>query len=839
MAAEWADACQVTRRPDLPIESVLADVGTAVRDHGVVVVEAPPGAGKTTRVPPTLLDVVEGRVVVLEPRRVAARAAASRMSHEHGSQLGQLVGLTTGDERQVSRHTRIEVVTEGVLVRRLQSDPSLRGIGAVVLDEFHERSVDADLALAFTWEARTALRDDLAIVVMSATLDGARVAALLDDAPVVSSDGRLHPVEVVHVARDPVAALAPDVAAAVERALADHDGDVLVFLPGVREIRNTERALQVPADVDVRALHGSLPPREQDLALRPSPHGRRTVVLSTDLAESSVTVPGVRVVVDAGLSREPRLDPRTGLTRLVTTRASRASADQRAGRAGRVAPGAAVRLWSLEDHARRDPHPRPEILQTDLAGFLLQVASWGAEVGDLRLLDAPPAGALEAAHDLLGRLGILDPQGRVTAHGRDVAGIPTHPRLAHMVVRGRELGTGPTAAALAALLGERDVLAVDRDTPDADLATRVAVVGGARPPAGARLRHGTLDRVRRRADRLARAAGIEPTLPRAARHEAEMVGLLAAMGFPDRVAARRPGRGRFVLANGRGVTVDDRDPLADAEVLVATDVDDAGADGRVWSAAATTLAELEHHCPGLVERTDEVTWDDQRDDVVARRRVHVGAATLRETPLPEVPMGAAHAALLEGLRRRGLGLLPWDRATRDLRARAAFVATTPAGRDWPPMDDASLLADLEDWLAPYLGTARRRGDLARVPLDDALVHRIGWDNARRLDEVAPTHVRVPSGRSVRVDYDGEQGPVLAVKLQEMFGASTTPMVGGRPVVVHLLSPAGRPLQVTTDLAGFWSGTYAQVRAEMRGRYPKHPWPEDPTTATPTARTKRR
>ena len=374
-------------RDDLPIADVLDDVVAAVRDGGVAVVEAPPGAGKTTRVPPALLDAVDGRVVVLEPRRVAARAAANRMASEHGEPLGGLVGLTTGDERQVSRRTRIEVVTEGVLVRRLQSDPSLPGVGAVVLDEFHERSVDADLALAFGWEARQALRDDLALLVMSATLDGARVSSLLDDAPVVTSDGRLHAVEVEHRDRDPVAPLAPDVAAAVEDALDAHDGDVLVFLPGVREIRQVQQALSVAPTVDVRPLHGSLPPKEQDTALRPTPAGRRTVVLATDLAESSVTVPGVRVVVDAGLSREPRLDPRTGMTRLVTTRASRASADQRAGRAGRLAPGVAVRLWSRADHDRRDAHPRPEVLQTDLAGFLLQVASWGADLDELRLLD--------------------------------------------------------------------------------------------------------------------------------------------------------------------------------------------------------------------------------------------------------------------------------------------------------------------------------------------------------------------------------------------------------------------------------------------------------------------
>lgn len=834
-------------RPDLPVDEVLPQVVAHAIDPGVVVVEAPPGAGKTTRVPPALLDAVAGRVVVLEPRRVAARAAASRMAAETGGRLGGLVGLTTGDDRAVSGDTRIEVVTEGVLVRRLQADPALPGVGALVLDEFHERSLDADLALAFGWEARTALREDLAMVVMSATLDGDRVAALLGGAPIVRSDGRLHPVEVEHVERSRTpgdtrgfAGLleASDVAEAVEDALDRTAGDVLVFLPGVREIRAVDRALTVASDVEVVPLHGSLPPKEQDRALRPSPAGRRTVVLATDLAESSVTVPGVRVVVDAGLAREPRLDPRTGMTRLVTTRASQASADQRAGRAGRVAPGTAIRLWSRADHERRDAHPRPAIVQADLAGFLLQVTTWGASIDELRLLDPPPVEAVAGARQLLTTLGVLDADGRVTAHGRDVAAVPAHPRLGHLAVRGRELGVGLTAARLAALLGERDLLSVDRATPDADLASRLAVVAGGRPPPGATVRRGVLRRVRRRADRLARAVGATDDDPGAAIGAgSDAVGLLAALAHPDRVGARRPGRGRFVLANGRGVTVDDRDPLASAEILVATDVDDRGSDGRVWTGAATTLDELQAHAPELLATAEEVAWDAQRDDVVARRRVHVGAATLREDPLPDPDPTALQAALVEGIRRRGLGLLPWDEKTRSLRDRAAFVAET--GRTgWPPMDDAALLADLDEWLAPFLAGCRRRGDLGDVPLADALTHRIGWDNARRLDELAPTHLAIPSGRRARLTY-GEEGPVLAVKLQEMFGATQSPTVAGVPVVVHLLSPAGRPLQVTTDLAGFWDGAYAQVRAEMRGRYPKHPWPEDPRSAVPTARTKRR
>lgn len=813
----------------LPVDDILDDVVAAIRAHGRVVVEAPPGAGKTTRVPPALADVVNSRVVMLEPRRVAARAAAERIAEERGERLGGTVGLTTGDERRVGRNCRIEVVTEGVLVRRLQADPSLPGIGAVVLDEFHERSLDADLALAFTLEARAALRDDLAVAVMSATLDGARVAALLDDAPVIRSDGRMHPVEVRHIDRDPVADLAPAVARAIEDALHHHDGDVLVFLPGVGEIRRVARLLDVPDHVDVRPLHGSLPPKDQDAALRPPPAGRRAVVLATDLAESSVTVPGVRVVVDAGLSRQPQRDPRTGMTRLVTVRSSHASADQRAGRAGRVASGTAIRLWSTTDHVRRDPHPTPEIAQADLAGFVLQVAAWGTDPDALALLDPPPAAAIQGARNLLASLGLLDDRGAVTAHGRDVAALPTHPRLGHMLLRARDLGHGATGARLAALLGDRDILRVAE--PDADLATRVAVAAGAPAPPGADVRRGTLARVRRRAERLARTVGVDP----GGTPDPDVVGLLAALAYPDRIAAPRGTRGRFVLANGRGVQVNAADPLADAEVLVAADVDDTGADGRVWAGAATTLADLRDHAPDLLTIDDHVGWDADRGDVIARRRTGVGGAVLAEEPLPDAEPADLQAALLDGVRRSGLRLLPWDRTAVSLRDRAAHLARLGAP-GWPAMDDAALLDDLENWLVPFLGAARRVADLARVPLADALRQRIGWDRAHQLDELAPTHVVVPSGRSVPLAY-GEDGPILAVKLQEMFGAAQAPTVGGQPVVVHLLSPAGRPLQVTTDLAGFWETGYPRVRAEMRGRYPKHPWPEDPTTATATARTR--
>jgi ATP-dependent helicase HrpB len=821
-------------RPDLPIEEVLPDVLSALADHAAVVVEAPPGAGKTTRVPPALARAPwaqSGRVVVLEPRRVAARAAALRMATEAGEPLGRTIGLTTRDERHRSRETRVEVVTEGVLVRRLQQDPALPGTAVVVLDEFHERSLDADLALAFTREAQQTLRDDLRIVVMSATLDGARVAAALDGAPVVRSDGRLHPVAIEHVDHDPLSPLAPAVAAAVEDALAERPGDVLVFLPGVREITAVRRALRVGPDVDVIPLHGTLPPSEQDAALRPAPAGRRKVVLATDLAESSVTVPGVVTVVDAGLSREPRLDPRTGMSRLVTVRAAQASADQRAGRAGRTAAGHAVRLWSVADHAARDPHPRPEILTSDLTAAALQIAAWGTDVAALTLLDPPPPDTWRHAHAVLQDLGALDEDGAITPHGRALAEVPAHPRLAHLLVVGRDRGWGPTAAAVAALLGDRDVLRPAPDRPDVDLATRVRVLDDAPPPPGATLRRATRDRVRRDRRRLARLVGV-PDVPA----DPEVVGAALALAYPDRVGVRRGARGRFLLANGRGATIDPRDPLTDAEFVVVADVDDAGTDARVYLAAAVELAGIRSAIADRIATATVQGWDDDRGDVVSERRETRGAVVLTATAVPADPDGAV-AALLDGIRQRGLGLLPWDAASREFVARVEFVRGHVAP-DWPSCEDVALLADLDEWLAPFLRGARRRADLARVPLGDALRARLGWDRVRRLDDLAPTHLEVPSGSRIRLDYSGEV-PVLAVKLQELFGATSTPTVAGVPVLVHLLSPAGRPVQVTQDLAGFWERSYPAVRSELRGRYPKHPWPEDGATATPTRHTRRR
>jgi ATP-dependent helicase HrpB len=839
---------------DLPVAAVLDDVVAAVQRRGRVVVEAPAGAGKTTLVPLALAEALaaegrDGRVVVLEPRRVAARAAARRMASLVGDRLGGFVGVTTRDDRRTSAATRVEVVTEGVLVRRMQRDPALTGVACVVLDEFHERSLEADLALAFSADV-AALRDDLALVVMSATLDGDRVRALLD-APAVRSDGRLHPVEVVHVGPSLPpggrrSEVAPPVAEAVLEALAgDSDGDVLVFLPGAREIRWVADALEgrTPAGVVVTPLYGALPADAQDAAIAPAAAGTRKVVLATDIAESSLTIEGVTTVVDAGMAREPRFDSISGMSRLVTVRVSRDRADQRAGRAGRVRPGRCVRLWSEREHAGLAAHRTPALQQEDLAGFALEVAAWGADVDDLVLLDRPPAAAWAQAVALLEALEAVDADGRVTDRGRRLADLPTHPRLAHMVLAAGE--RAGLACDVAALLADRDVVSTDRGTSAADLGLRVRLLRGATRHAGpgARVSAGALRRARDESARLRRATAALTGADVGDRPgDVDAVGRMLALAYPDRVARRRgSGRGRFVLAGGRGAVLDAADVLAGEDLLVVASVDAGDRDARIHLAAGIDEADLRDVLGHRLVREEHVAWDDAAGDVSAVRRERIGALVLAEGHLDDPDPDAVATALVAGIRRRGLHLLPWDRDMRDLVARAGFLHHHLADDGWPAMDDDALLADLEDWLVPFLTGVRRVGQLQRVPLRDALAGRIGWRRVRRLDELAPTHVEVPSGSRVRLTWDPVEGPVLPVKLQELFGATDTPRIadGRVPVTLHLLSPARRPVQVTTDLAGFWERGYPEVRAELRGRYPKHPWPEDPLTAQATARTKRR
>jgi len=836
----------------LPIDDVLGEIGAALAQAGQVVVTAEPGAGKTTRIPLALVDAPwrdGGRIVVLEPRRVAARAAATFMARSLGEQVGATVGLTTREDRRVTRDTVVEVVTEGVLVRRLQRDGDLQGVACVLLDEFHERSLDADLALALSLEVRDVLRPDLRIGVLSATMDVEAVSALLGRAPIVASVGRAYPVEVSHRDVAPLSSarrfeLARVVATAVREALAEHHGDVLVFLPGVGELHAVQREL-AGVDADVLLLHGRLPAADQDRVLQAG--NRRRVVLATDLAESSVTVPGVCVVVDAGLSREPQLDPRLGMTRLVTTTASRASADQRAGRAGRLAAGHAIRLWPRRTHGARRAWPTPEVQQAELSQFVLTALAWGTAPGDLRLLTRPPQPAVAAALALLVDLGAVDndqrggPGARITDHGRRLAALPLHPRLGHLLVEGARLGLADVAADVAALLGERDLVATSRDRPDADLGSRLAVLRGDWPPPQGS-RRAVLQRVRADARRLRGLVGTGAAIPSdVAGIDSDLVaGALLALAWPDRVARRREGRrGAYLLANGRGALVDERDPLATQEWLAVADVDAGAVNARVHLAAAVDLATLRAVLSPRFSRVRRVEWDAETDDVVAADEERLGAVVVASAPVARTQVDAADA-LLAAVRAKGLEVLRWSEAARSLRARLGFLHRC-LGDPWPDTSDAMLLDTMQDWLRPFLvGAITRVGHLQRVSVVDALRTTVSPANLRRLDVLAPTHVQVPSGSRVRLDYSADDGPVLAVKLQELFGMSVSPTVadGTVWVVVHLLSPAGRPLQVTRDLAGFWDGSYAQVRAQMRGRYPKHAWPENPREVAAHRGTKR-
>ncbi|HXE57412.1 MAG TPA: ATP-dependent helicase HrpB [Gemmatimonadales bacterium] len=842
----------------LPIEPVLPALAAALGARGAAVLQAPPGAGKTTRVPLALLDQpwLGGRkIVILEPRRLAARAAARRMAALLGEPVGGTVGCRIRLETRVTARTRIEVVTEGVLTRLLLEDPALEGVGLVIFDEFHERSIHADLGLALTLQTRELLRDDLRILVMSATLDGEPVARLLgaalgvDAAPVVTSEGRAFPVETRYFGapgdpRRPGRRIEPSVAGAVLEALTREEGDVLVFLPGAGEIRRAETLLRErlagdPA-IDIYPLHGTLPAEQQDAAIRPSPPGRRKIVLATSIAETSLTIEGVRVVVDSGLARVPRFSPRTGMTRLETVRVSRAAAEQRRGRAGRVAPGVCYRLWAEGEQGHLLPHALPEILEADLAPLVLDLAAAGVtEPLELRWLDPPPPAAYRRARELLHELEAIDAHGRITPHGRRMAELGAHPRLAHMMLRGASLGAAGLACRLAALLGERDLLRPEAGPPDPDLRLRLELLRRLEGPARreAPVDREALRRIRLEAERWAGRLPAEP--PGANRAEAPGAGLLLAFAYPDRIAARRPGPPpRYLLRNGTGAYLDPPGPLGSEPWLVVAETDGRSPEGRIRFAAPITLEEVEAHFGDQLEREEVVAWDDAAQAVVARRRERLGALVLREGPLPHPDPARVRGALLDAVARRGLELLPWTDAARRLRERLRFLhRLDPA---WPDVSDDALLGRLAEWLGPWLDGVRRRDELARLDLVPALEGLLDRERRRALDRLAPTHWTVPSGSRIPIDYADPEAPALAVRLQEMFGASDTPRIadGRVPLTLHLLSPAHRPVQVTRDLAGFWRGAYFEVRKDLRGRYPKHHWPDDPLAAAPTRRTKR-
>ena len=830
----------------------------ALARHRDAVLQAPPGAGKSTIVPLALLQApwARGRrILLLEPRRLAARAVAARMAATLNERVGATVGYRMRLDTRVSAATRLEVVTEGVLTRMLQDDPALEGVAAVIFDEYHERSLTADLGLALCLDARRQLGADFRVLVMSATLDGARVASLLGDAPVVSVPGRAFPVELHYLGRGlpllPGAIDSPEraVVSAVRRALAENAGDLLVFLPGAGEIRRVQGMLQdggLPRELRIVPLYGELSGAEQDAALEPAPSGSRRVVLATNIAETSLTIPGITVVVDSGLVRRSRFDPVTGMSRLETLQVSRASADQRAGRAGRTAPGVCYRLWSEGAHPSLAAYTPPEILEADLAPLALDLASWGTrDAADLAWLNAPPAAMLAQARELLQRLDALDAAGRLTPTGRAMAALPVHPRLAHMLVAARALEAVPLAADLAALLGERDLLRRGGGERDADVLTRLALLR--RASSATPVDRAALQRVRDSAARLRRlAGGGAPGGVGAGSAAADdaLAGPLLALAWPDRVGQRRPGgEGRYLLANGRGAAFRDPGSVARSEYIVAVDVDDSAREARIDLAAALPRADLERALGAQIRVREECAWDARAGAVAARRVREFGALVLEEQPLRDVAGERVVAAMLEGVRQLGLEALPWDAEARALLARQRFVGAL--GRrdaaDWPASDAATLLATLGDWLAPWLDRITRADQLARMPLREALAARLTHAQQRLLDELAPTHCTVPTGSRIRIDYEDAGGPSASVRLQEVFGLAATPRIGGGavPLVFKLLSPAMRPVQVTRDLASFWQNAYAEVRKDLRGRYPRHHWPEDPLTAAPVRGARRR
>ena len=823
----------------LPIDRILPAVQAALADHASAVVLAAPGAGKTTRIPLALLDApwLAGKsILMLEPRRLAARMAAARMASTRGEKLGDTVGYRVRLESKVSARTRIEVVTEGILTRRLQTDSDLSGVGLLIFDEFHERSLDADMGLALALDVQQALRPDLKLLVMSATLDDQAVAALLGAATVIACDHRPFPVETRYLDKPAGDDLAREMTALIRRALDEEAGSILAFLPGESEIRRTASALaegHLPQDAVIAPLYGALSPEDQQWAVDPPKPGIRKIVLATTIAETSLTIEGVRVVVDCGFKRAPRFDARRGMTQLITVRVSRAAAEQRRGRAGRLEPGVCYRLWTLPEDRGLKAYDEPEMLQADLAPLALDLAAWGVtDPLALSWMTSPPAGAFAQAQDVLRRLDALDGAGRITAEGKAMAALPLHPRLAHLVHRGQELGFGALACDTAALLAERDILTGARDP---DLRLRLEAVIG-RHERGARVNHAALTRVKAAACQIRGLLGAGAAQATQNTASADHAGLLVALAYPDRIAHRRGG-GRYRLAGGGGAFVDAADPLAAQDFLAVADLDGAARDARIYLAAPITRAEIEEAFATDIAETDDIAWDSREQIVQVRRQRRLGALILEDRPFTKADPALVQAAMIAGIRQLGLAALPWTEAARALQGRVAVLRAAFPEEAWPDMCDTALANSLEHWLGPYLDGVTRRAHLASLDVHGALRGLLPWPQPQKLDELAPVQIGVPSGSDITVDYGADGGPALHVKLQEVFGLRDTPTVAGGRVAVtlHLLSPARRSLAVTRDLKSFWANVYPQVRGEMRGRYPRHIWPENPLEATPTRR----
>ncbi|WP_458377018.1 ATP-dependent helicase HrpB [Pseudomonas fluorescens] len=834
----------------LPIDEVLPALREALATRHEAVLEAPPGAGKTTRVPLALLNepwLAGQTILMLEPRRLAARAAAERLASELGEKVGETVGYRIRLDSKVGPNTRIEVVTEGILTRRLQDDPALEGVGLLIFDEFHERSLDADLALALSLNGRELFRDDqpLKILLMSATLEGERLAGLLDDAPILRSEGRMYPVA-MRWGRpfQPGEFIEPRLVQTILEALNDETGSLLVFLPGQAEIRRVHQqladALGDNTPVLLCPLHGELDLAAQRAAIDPAPAGFRKVVLATNIAETSLTIDGVRVVIDAGLARVPRFDPGSGMTRLDTQRISRASATQRAGRAGRLEPGVCYRLWSQDQHEQLAAYASAEILSADLAGLALQLGRWGVTPGQLVWLDVPPAATYAQAQDLLDRLGALDGEA-LTRHGQAMAELPAHPRIAHLLLRGQALGLAEMACDVAALLGERDILR----GAGADLHSRLVLLSG--EERAARGAQGGVQRARQLARQYRGYLRGKPSEPVSDPSHPRWLGALLALAYPDRVAQqRRAGGAEYRLANGRAALFAEADSLMKQSWLVIADLGSRQGqrEERIYLAADFDPALFDSVLAEQVRVVDQLDWDEREGVLRAERQRKVGELILSREPLTGLDETARSQALVNLVRRKGLELLPWTPELRQWQARVALLRQLDLGSkresEWPDVSDAALLKSLEHWLMPYLGKVSRLSHFANLDLSSIVHNLLPWPLPQRLEELAPHHLSVPSGSSIRLDYS-EQPPILAVRLQELFGLAETPRIaGGRQVVkLHLLSPARRPVQVTQDLANFWRSTYAEVKKDLKGRYPKHYWPDDPLVAEATARIKPR
>jgi ATP-dependent helicase HrpB len=849
--------------PPLPICEALEPLARALADHPRVLLRAPPGAGKSTVVPLALLERFDRRkILMLEPRRIAARAVAQRMAQLLGEPVGGTVGFRTRLETRVSRTTRIEVVTEGILTRMLQSDPELGGIGCVIFDEFHERSLNADLGLALSIESQETLREDLKLLVMSATLDLEPLARLLGGAPMVSTEGRSFEVATLYVPRRAEIALELQTAQVIRGALADHRGDILCFLPGAAEIGRVQRALEesgvgaaagtvarvdssAPETVRILPLYGELRAEQQDAALRAAPGGERKIVLATSIAETSLTIEGVRIVVDAGLRRYSAFDPATGMSRLVTGKVSQAAADQRRGRAGRLAPGVCYRLWSEGAQASLAPHTPPEISSADLAPLALELACWGvADAGRLRWLDPPPAASLAQARGLLHELEAIDGAGRVTLHGRALASMGAHPRLAHMLIKGRDLKAQRLACDLAAILSERDILRAPPGARDVDLRLRVAALRGeGGSPGGMSIDSQALHQAARSSAHWQRELGAGRGAGTGDADPHEWTGPLTALAYPDRIGRARDGSGRYLLANGRGARFGETQALAKSEFIVAAELDGADRDARIFLAAPVSPGAIARHFAAQIVERAEVAWDEREEAVRARRERRLGALVLESAEMRDPDPSEVQRAVLAGLRRLGAAALPWSHSLRQWQARVQLMGASgvPAPEPWPDLADAALMATLEEWAPPWIDGLTRREHFARMDLGNALRSRLSYAQGVILEREAPTHLSVPSGSRIPIDYCEGAVPTLSVRLQEMFGLSVTPAVaGGRaPLLVKLLSPAGRPVQVTSDLVSFWNRGYHEVRKDLKGRYPKHYWPEDPYAAQPTRRVRPR